>query len=557
VFALDTFEISDEEINVEEIMQKIREKIKKWNDRGVYPDSDLRQCILPPAEQTNLIGIHDQVLDLKKNDMLIWPVEIRQDMDYINSNWEIQNNSYFISSHRPVTGKFLIKGREMVNGEIKRYVDPMIWKQNEFNGSVVRTLNETVKRISEISQFVVSACASIVVVNETTRSISDLSQRMTEFENITIEEIRAEVEGKIDEQLPQIEMEIRGSVDEKIGLAKAEISSTVDEKIGLTKAEISSTVDEKIGLTKAEISSTVDEKIGLTKAEISSTVDGKVGLARAEIGKEITLQVKSIVSVMNQEIENRAWLANILDKKISNYQNIDSSLPTQELGGDYFHFEERFRGSREDIKQRQTDFVHYFKECKNVLDIGCGRGEFLELLRENGINGHGIDIDEDMVGFCKSKGLDVKRIDAISYLEKIEDKSLDGIFLDQVVEHLEPDYLIRMLRLCHDKLNLGYQILIETVNPLSLVSFANFYLDLSHKRPIHPETLKFLMDSANFKEIATKFISPIPDEMRLKKIDVFEDEGIKRQQIDIYNYNIDMLNNILYGAQDYIVIAKR
>ncbi len=159
--------------------------------------------------------------------------------------------------------------------------------------------------------------------------------------------------------------------------------------------------------------------------------------------------------------------------------------------------------------------------------------------------------------FCRSKGLNVEKIDAISYLEKIEDKSLDGIFIDQVVEHLDPDYLIKMLRLCHKKLNFGYHILIETVNPLSLVSFANFYLDMSHKKPIHPETLKFLMASVNFREIETRFFSPIPDELRLRKINIEGVEERDRHPMEVYNHNIDMLNNILYGAQDYMVIGKK
>ena len=286
-------------------------------------------------------------------------------------------------------------------------------------------------------------------------------------------------------------------------------------------------------------------------------MDQQIELVKSEICNEIATQVRSVVAAMNQEIENRAWLANILDKKIGSNQDIEASLSTQELGLNYFLFEEQFRGSRADIKQRQTAFVHYFEGCKNVLDIGCGRGEFLELLREDGIIGFGVDVDGDMVDFCTSKGLNVDKIDAISYLEKIDDKSLDGILLDQVVEHLDPNYLIKMLRLCHKKLNFGYHILIETVNPLSFVSFANFYLDLSHKKPIHPETLKFLLASVDFREIDTRFFSPIPDEMRLRKINIDGVEERNRQPIEVYNHNIDMLNNILYGPQDYVVIGKK
>ena len=224
----------------------------------------------------------------------------------------------------------------------------------------------------------------------------------------------------------------------------------------------------------------------------------------------------------------------------------------------FFVFEEKFRGAREDIRGRQLKFLEYSQGCKNVLDIGCGRGEFLEISKENGINAKGIDINEDMVGYCQSKGLNVEKADAIEYLEKIEDKSLDSIFLDQVVEHLEAKYLIKLLELCYKKLKFGYYIVIETVNPLSLTSFANFYLDLSHKKPIHPETLKFLFESVGFREIEVKFFSPIPDEYKLKKVGIGENIGEKgREIIEAYNYNIEKLNGILYGYQDYAVIGKK
>jgi 2-polyprenyl-3-methyl-5-hydroxy-6-metoxy-1,4-benzoquinol methylase len=424
VFALDTFEIHDDEINVEEIMQKIRENIKRRKETSAYPDVEPQIF----SRQT------EQVAD-NNNDLFIWADEMKRDLDYVNSNWDIQNNRYSISSHRPYSGKFLIKGRELIHGEVKRYVDPMIWRQKEFNANTVRILNEDTKKIFEISD-------------------------------------------------------------------------------------------------------KLDEQIGLVRSEIST-------------------QLRSIVADMDQEIENKAWLANILDKNIAKYSGIETSVPTQESGLNYFLFEDQFRGSRADIKQKQTAFVHYLEGCRNVLDIGCGRGEFLELLREHGIEGHGVDVNGDMVDFCRSKGLNVEKIDAISYLEKIEDKSLDGILIDQVVEHLEPDYLIEMLRLCHKKLNFGYHILIETVNPLSLVSLANFYLDMSHKKPIHPETLKFLMASMNFRDIETKFFSPVPDEIRLKKINIEGVEERDRHSMEVYNHNIDMLNNILYGAQDYMVIGKK
>jgi len=223
----------------------------------------------------------------------------------------------------------------------------------------------------------------------------------------------------------------------------------------------------------------------------------------------------------------------------------------------YYVFEERFRGSRENILQHQMNFIGYFENCTNVLDIGCGRGEFLELAKQKGINARGIDVDEDMINFCKSKGMNAELKDAIKALEEIKDKSLDGIFISQVVEHLSPKYLINMLSLCNKKLKYGFYIIIETVNPLSLFSLANFYIDLSHVKPVHPETLKFLVNTAGFRDIETKFLSPVPPEMRLQKLPDIEDAEENKSVIEISNQNIDMINDALYGAQDYAVIGKK
>ena len=146
-----------------------------------------------------------------------------------------------------------------------------------------------------------------------------------------------------------------------------------------------------------------------------------------------------------------------------------------------------------------------------------------------------------MVIYCQSPAVsNVEQSDALLYLEKLEDKSLDGIFIDQVVERLEPEYLVRLLALCHKKLKFGYYIIIETVNPLSFVSFVNFYIDLTHKRPIHPETLQFLMSAAGFRESEKQFFSPVSDEGRLKKITESRELDGQFQKNDIiYNHNIE------------------
>lgn len=456
-------EINEEEVNVEEIMGKIRENIRKRKGAEDFPGKNTEDLQNSPSPETSLSDGN-----------------IQRDLEYLNSNWDIQNNSYFISSHRPVVGKFLVRGRDLIHGEIRRYVDPVVWKQTEFNGSTARFLNDTAGKFS--------------------------------YYNNKIEQLRSEMDSRIERLRPELENKVE----------KPELENKVKQ--------------------------------------LKSEFENKIGQLKSEMDNSIRTEVKSIISSMNRDIENKAWLASILDGKLEEgYKGQKIGISdSNDLDINYFGFEEQFRGSREDIKQRQSNFINYFTGCSNVLDIGCGRGEFLELSKEYGFGAKGVDIDDSMVDYCRSKGFNVVKEEAISYLEKLDDKSLDGIFIDQVVEHLEPDYLIKLLHLCFQKLKSGYYIFVETVNPLSLVSFANFYIDLTHKKPIHPYTLKFLLEATGFKDLETKFFLPIPDYARLKRIPTSDGvSGVFASIVEIQNQNIDMLNNILYGAQDYAVIGKK
>ena len=462
---MNTIEIKDEEIKVEEIMAKIRENIRKRKEAGIYPKEDLSEISI---EMDN----------------------IQDNLQYLKNNADIGNNNYFISSHRPFTGKFLVKGRSLINGEVRRYIDPVIWKQTEFNNELVKILSDAGTRIDLVYEYL-----------DDIEHINDICERLSSTDN---------------------------SID------------TINERLDTTKTAFND-INTRISRLESD-----DKNIS--------------GLVKEEVAK----QVDEILLSMDSEIKNREWLAHLLEKRIesgSDIKSVSSSASFEAPDLNYFIFEEKFRGSRKDIKERQNAFLQYFESCKNVLDIGCGRGEFLELMREQGIGARGVDLDETMVGFCHSKDLEVVLDDALSYLETLDDSSLDGIFIDQVVEHLEPVDLVHLLELCYKKLKLGYYIIAETVNPLSFFSFANFYIDLTHVRPVHPETLKYLFDVTGFREIEAQFSAPVSDENRLQylpslKIDEDNEEN-KKHFIESYNNNISMLNGILYGAQDYAVLGKK
>ena len=122
------------------------------------------------------------------------------------------------------------------------------------------------------------------------------------------------------------------------------------------------------------------------------------------------------------------------------------------LGFDYGRFAERFRGSEEYVKAGRRFYLPYFAACRNVLDIGCGRGEFLEMMRDAGVPARGIDLSEESVALCRHKGLDAENADLFAYLADLPEASLDGIFCSQVVEHLPPERLPEMIRLAASRL---------------------------------------------------------------------------------------------------------
>jgi SAM-dependent methyltransferase len=174
---------------------------------------------------------------------------------------------------------------------------------------------------------------------------------------------------------------------------------------------------------------------------------------------------------------------------------------------DYFAFETRMRGSSEEVRRRQRPYVDDFRDAAPVLDVGCGRGEFLALLREAGIEARGVDADADMVAYARGEGLEVERADALTYLDILEDGTLGGVFAAQVVEHLPPQVLLRLLELAVAKLRPGGILVAETINPLSPLALRHYFADLTHAQPLVPETLVLLARHAGFPETQVRFLN--------------------------------------------------
>lgn len=212
----------------------------------------------------------------------------------------------------------------------------------------------------------------------------------------------------------------------------------------------------------------------------------------------------------------------------------------------YHAFEQQFRGPEKLIKERQHAYLPDVKKAYEVcggyvLDLGAGRGEFLEICSEAGIPAIGVDLNEAMVNRCQEKGLEVKRADALAYLGTLPDESLSAVTAFQVVEHLEFEEIWRLVQTALVKLKPGGVLILETINPHNLASLMNFYLDFTHKRPIPAPTLRFLLEAVGFRGVEVRFSSPCSEEEKL------QGEGEKTKK----------LNQVLFGPQDYAVLGWR
>lgn len=433
-----------EEIDIENIMTQIRERVQEKKETGIYSTEEL-----------------DRIEFEKKGYLPGFQDDVDEHLSALNSIWNTTEDIRIIS-HRPIVGKFIVWTKKLLWKLTTPYTKLIFSKQIEFNSDVVRMLNSFA---------------------------------------------------------PQMRDHLRDLRDKTIDLNR-----DLNEKF---------------------------ENLILIYTDL--------------VKKHNELFKKY------EELWNYAFLQNEkINKLITNIEASRSNVPypvkheipeKRELFDEkqYFNFENIHRGNRQEVKDKQKIFLPYFKNANDILDIGCGRGEFLEILKEEGISSSGIDINMEMISFCRDRGLNVQRADALSYLSSLDDNSLGGIFTSQVIEHLDGSTLLELIRLCHQKLKPGAYLIAETLNPLCLTIFSGpFYLDMSHTKPIHPQTASFILEMSGYKEVEIKYTNPYPVEKKLGTLEIYW--WVKRFEeklLDVLNDNINRLNELLYGYQDYAVIGKK
>jgi SAM-dependent methyltransferase len=219
---------------------------------------------------------------------------------------------------------------------------------------------------------------------------------------------------------------------------------------------------------------------------------------------------------------------------------------------DYVGFAERFGGSPGAVRERVGRYVRRFEGMSDVVDVGCGRGEFLELLRGAGIGAVGVDRDEGMVARCRERGLEAVRDDALHFLRGRPGESVGGIFAAHLVEHLERGEVVELVRLAFGRLRAGGALVIEAVNPMCLATFGTFYDDFTRVGPVPPAALEWLAEACGFARVEIEYGSPVPEEHKLRPL---PPSAGGEAEVEAFNRGLAAANERLFGFQEYALVA--
>lgn len=266
---------------------------------------------------------------------------------------------------------------------------------------------------------------------------------------------------------------------------------------------------------------------------------------RGQLEKQIDELVERLQKFRMDIAQQETRLANFLDKTSVATEPVQSIGERDHLlDSMYFALEDTLRGTPEQVKETAQVYLPVLRHAEittDILDVGCGRGEWLEVLRDNGFQARGIDTNRVVLQRCKELSLDVTEAEALTHLRSLPDSSLNAVTAFHFAEHLPLDALVRFLDEAGRTLKPGGLLILETPNPENLlVGSCNFYLDPTHKNPIPIPTLKLLVEARGFRCQEVMKLHPVAS-----------------AKIEVKDQLTSHLNHFLYGPMNYAVVARK
>jgi len=318
--------------------------------------------------------------------------------------------------------------------------------------------------------------------------------------------------------------------------------------------------------------SLLQETSGALQRELESLRDGRVPRVEGDLlrmqhaveavqtlGEELrdgrlpvlSARTDALVERLHEEL---AALGGLVDRlaqgeplRVAVEPDVEAKVPAA-IAAASTRFADSFRGERAEILGRVAEYVPLLRGAAPVLEVGCGRGELLEVLRATGVEARGVDSDPAMVAACRRLGLAAEEGDALETLRKLKPGSLGGVTAIHVLEHLPAAAWMSVVEAAGAALRPGGLLLVECPNPESLrVGAGLFWADPTHRAPVHPQALAFAMRALGLEVVETRLLHPFPPEQALASASQPEPVRELAGRLDAW----------LSGPRDFLVVARK
>ena len=385
---------------------------------------------------------------------------------------------------------------------------------NTTNRLSTETLNELSANLNEVS-------AGLAQVGESFERRSEKLETKNAEQSARADELNARLD------LVAEKSQAHGERHEALSAQVSALANELNSRL----ASLISSSETQVRETTAQIQQIRDRHSDLTR--YSETEIANLVTHAQQLRRELALQraVLAVLEESNQPLTTR-------DEVTASTEAAHRSLDAV-----YVELEDRFRGSRDDVKKSQEFYLPLIQSAPNqdlpIVDIGSGRGEWLELLREAGAKAIGSDTNRVMIGLCRERDLEVIEQDALSYLRGLPDESLRAVTGFHIIEHLPPETLMMLLDQIMRTVRTGGFVAFETPNPDNLFVGGNyFYFDPSHRHPLPSKLVKLFLESSGFQDVAVTPLHPCAEGRFVENDDVSK-----------------RLNDLFYGPMDYAIVG--
>ncbi|TFI55839.1 methyltransferase domain-containing protein [Mastigocladus laminosus UU774] len=502
-------------INIDELMEKIREEVAQRK----FQQSQLQA--IPSANSSNSNNNNIEISAIKwainHIEALLKNAESRA---VLRTKWPDNLNKFPFNFSR---------GLQNIALKILNFI---FKDQREVNFNVINALKESVALNQQI-------VAQISVLR------SQLDERLIAVEN-RLQELDGHLNvvnssfQKVDHNFNKIDIQTNSWIND----IQKHLDAVNKQMQGINEHLVS--VDSRVGGLGQRLS-TVDFRVEGLDQRLNA-VDSRLKelseryMINENYIKTDIWQQKRLITLFLEEARQR--LPEPLNQQqLETFVNEENHL----LDAFYVAFENQFRGSRDDILNRLKVYLPFIAEAKigeshsPILDVGCGRGEWLELLQNNNYTARGLDINRVMLEQCRSRGLEVIEADVISYLNSLSENSLGAITGFHIIEHLPFQILMKLFTETVRVLRPGGLVIFETPNPENiLVASHNFYTDPTHRNPLPSTTVKFIAESVGLCRVNIMKLHPYTENFKIDDSELAE-----------------RLNDLFYGPQDYAVIGYK